>query len=151
MKKAITTAALALALSSSLAIADKDKSPKEKAIDYRQAVMTVVGANFKPMGAMMKGDIPYDAAVFARHAQDLGAIASVDILRGFPEDSEGDNSKAKGEIWLDWEDFKIKMDDMKREAATLAKVASTDDKAAIKTQFGTTAKTCKACHKQYKE
>jgi cytochrome c556 len=127
------------------------ESPTEKAIEYRQAVMTVVGANFKPMGAMIKGELPFDAAVFARHASDLAAVASVDILRGFPEDSEGEDSDAKPDIWLDWEDFKGKMDDMVRESAALAKVAAGNDKAAIKAQFGKTGKTCKACHKAYKE
>jgi cytochrome c556 len=132
------------------ALAAKD-DPKQKAIKYRTAVMTVVGSNFKPMGAMIKGELPFDAAVFARHAKDLAAVSSVDILRGFPEDSEGKGSEAKGEIWLEWDDFKAKMEDMQREAAALADVAAGDDKDAIKAQFGKTADTCKACHKKFKE
>ena len=140
---------LGLAIATPSLAADDD--PKKKAIKYRQAVMTVVGANFKPMGAMIKGEIPYDAAVFARHAKDLAAVSSVDVLRGFPEDSEGKGSEAKGEIWLEWDDFKAKMKDMQDEAATLAVVAAGTDKGAIKTQFGKTADTCKACHKKFKE
>ena len=100
---------------------------------------------------MVKGDIPYDAAVFARHAKDLAAVSSVDILRGFPEDSEGKGSEAKGEIWLEWDDFKEKMADMQREAAALPEVAAAGDKGVIKAQFGKTADACKACHKKFKE
>ena len=131
-------------------LAAKD-DPKQKAIKYRTAVMTVMGSNFKPMGAMIKGEAPYDAAVFARHAKDLAAVSSVDILRGFPEDSEGKGSEAKGEIWLEWDDFKDKMADMQREAAALAEVAAAGDKGVIKAQFGKTADACKACHKKFKE
>jgi cytochrome c556 len=148
MRKHLLTSLVALSLAAPAMAAD---SPTERAIKYRQAAMTVVGSNFKPMGAMIKGEIPFDAAVFARHAEDLSAIAGVDILRGFPEDSEGKGSDAKPDIWLDWEDFKAKMEDMTRETAALAKVAAGSDKAAIKDQFGKTAKTCKACHKAYKE
>lgn len=146
-----TTVALLLGASFTFPAMAANDDPKKQAIKYRQAVMTVVGANFKPMGAMMKGEIPFDAAVFARHAGDLAAITSVDILRGFPEDSEGKGSDAKPEIWLNWDDFKAKMEDMSRESAALAKVAAGSDTAAIKEQFGKTSKTCKACHKEYKE
>lgn len=141
---------LALGLATPPLAADED-SPRDRAVKYRKAVMTVVGANFKPMSAMVKGEIPYEPAVFARHAKDLAAISSVDILRGFPEDSEGKGSDAKPEIWLDWDDFKAKMDDMVRESSALAQVADGGDTGAIKDQFGKTAKTCKACHKKYKE
>ncbi len=151
MHKALATAAITLALTTSAITHAEEKSTRDKAVDYRQSAMTLIGANFKPMGAMVKGELAYDPAVFARHAKDLGAVASIDILRGFPEDSEGDNSDAKAEIWLEWEDFKSKMSDMQRETAALAKVAATDDKAAIKKQFGKTAETCKACHKKFKE
>jgi len=34
---------------------------QEKAIEYRQSVFTVVGWNFKPMGAMIKGEKPFNA------------------------------------------------------------------------------------------
>lgn len=148
MRKTLISLLATAVLAGPAAAAD---SPKDKAVKYRQAVMTVVGSNFKPMGAMVKGEIPFDAAVFARHASDLAAITGVDILRGFPEDSEGGDSEAKPDIWLDWEDFKAKMEDMSRESAALAKVATGGDKGAIKAQFGKTAKTCKACHKAYKE
>ena len=151
MNNKLLPAMLALSLTTTAVLAADHDDPKKGAIKYRKAVMTLVGANFKPMGAMMKGDIPFDAAVFARRAQDLAAVSHVDVLRGFPEDSEGDGSKAKGEIWLDWSDFKAKLGDMQKATTTLAQVAQGGDLAAIKEQFGITAKTCKSCHKQYKE
>lgn len=152
MHKAIAATAISLALTSAaLAHGEEHKSAREKAVDYRQSVMTLIGANFKPMGAMVKGDIPFDAAAFARYAKDMDAVAHLDVLRGFPEDSEGEGSDAKGEIWLDWADFKSKLGDMQTESAKLAKVAAEGDQGAIKAQFSDTAKACKSCHKQYKQ
>ena len=129
----------------------EDADPKKEAIEYRQSVMTIVGWNFKPMGAMVKGEKPFDAKAFATHAKDLAAVTGVDILSGFPEDSDGEGSKAKAEIWLKFDDFKDKMGAMQREAAKLAEVAAGGDPEAMKKQFGATGKTCKGCHDDYKE
>ncbi len=146
--------ALIFALGCGLAIpplqADED-SPVEAAIKYRQSAMKLVGANFKPMGAMLKGELPMDQAAFARFGKDLAAIAGIDILRGFPPDSEGADSKAKADIWLNWDDFRQQMEGFQAEAAKLGAVAAGGDPAAIKEQFGATGKTCKGCHDDYKE
>ncbi len=128
-----------------------DETPTERAIKYRQSAMTLVGANFKPMGAMLKGELEYDQAAFARHAADLAAVAGIDILRGFPTDSEGEGSDAKPDIWLDWGKFERGMQRLAEQTAKLAEVAAGADRAAIKEQFAATAKTCKGCHDAFKE
>jgi cytochrome c556 len=143
--------AAAVLMATSLAAHAQDSDPKKDAIKYRQGAMAVVGWNFKPMGAMVKGDRPFDAKAFAAHAKDLAAVSSLDILAGFPADSDGKGSKAKPEIWMKWDDFKAKMGDMTRETAKLAEVAKGGDEAAMKKQFGETGKTCKGCHDDYKE
>jgi cytochrome c556 len=147
----LSVTAAALLTATSLAANAQDADPKKEAVKYRQSVMTIVGWNFKPMGAMVKGDRPFDARAFAAHAKDLTAVSSVNILAGFPEDSDGKDSKAKAEIWLKWDDFKDKMGTMQREIGKLGEVAAGGDEGAIKKQFGAAAKTCKACHDDYKE
>jgi cytochrome c556 len=113
--------------------------------------MTVFRWNIKPMGDMMKGDIPYDGAAFARHAKDLAAAASVDLLSGFPEESEEGDTDAKPEVWMDWEDFQKKFKDLQEQSAKLAEVAAGGGRGVIAEQFNATAETCKACHKKFKE
>ena len=142
------TALLAAAVA---AQAEEKADPKKEAIKYRQAAMTLIGANFKPMGAMVKGDVPFNAQEFARRSKDVAAVSSIDLLAPFPQDSDGTGSKAKPEIWMKWDDFKKKMGDMERETAKLAEVAKGGDVAAVKKQFGETGKTCKSCHDDYKE
>lgn len=124
----------------------------EQAVEYRQGVMNIVGWNFKPMGAMVKGKTAFDKAAFAAYANELQAATRLNLLSGFPEDSdESDETAAKAEIWMDWEDFQQKFKDLQQQAAALAKVAGEGDEEAVKQQFGKTAKTCKSCHKAYKE
>lgn len=124
----------------------------EAAVEYRQGVMNTVGWNFKHMGAMVKGKVKFDQAAFAAYANELQAATRFNLLSGFPEDSDdSDETAAKAEVWMDWEDFEQKFKDLQQQAAELAKVAGKGDEAAIKQQFGNTGKTCKACHKAYKE
>jgi cytochrome c556 len=121
----------------------------EDAIKYRKGVYAVMGWNFRPMAAMVKGDLPYDAAAFARNAEIVAYMSKLP-LEGFVPGSETGETKAKPEIWLDMDDFKAKMEKMQGEAAKLAEVAKSGDLAAIKAQFGETGKACKACHDKYR-
>jgi len=140
-----------LLMATTVAAHAQDADPTKEAVEYRQSVMTVVGWNFKPMGAMVKGERPFDAKAFAAHAKDLAAVSGVNILAGFPADTDVKGSKAKPEIWMKWDDFKDKMGTMQRELAKLGEVAAGGDEGASKKQFGAAAKTCKACHDDYKE
>ena len=143
-------AALLLAACSSLFAGSVSAQAKpEDAIKYRQGVYRVIGWNFGPMAAMVKGDRPYDAAVFAHNAEIVAYMSKLP-LEGFVPGSESGETKAKPEIWLDLDDFKAKLEKMQGEAAKLAEVAKGGDFAAIKTQFGETGKACKACHDKYR-
>ena len=136
-----------------LAIASAADSKPEDAVRYRQSVYTVIGWNFKPIGAMMKGEIPFDAAAVARHAQYVEMMSKT-AIEGFPKGSGPDavkNTEAKPEIWTDWNQFETKMTDFQQEAAKLVEVAKGGDQGAIKAQFGKTAETCKACHKEFRK
>lgn len=121
----------------------------EDAIKYRQGVYRVIGWNFGSMAAMAKGEKPYDAAAFARHAE-IVAFMSKLPLEGFTPGSENGETKAKPEIWLDMDDFKAKLEKMQGEAAKLAEVAKGGDLAASKAQLGETGKACKACHDKFR-
>ena len=125
--------------------------PVDEAIEYRQAVMNVYYWNLNAMGNMAKGKVPFDAAVFARHAKDLAAATQLELMAAFPEDSVNDDSDASDTIWLDWEKFQDKHKALGEQAAKLAEVAAGGDEAAMKEQFGATGKTCKGCHDDYKK
>jgi cytochrome c556 len=127
------------------------ESAKERAIDYRQGLMEVFGWNLTALGAVIKGEAPYDKAVFERHARDLASAAQLDVLKGFPEDSVSDESDAKDEIWLQWPLFGDKYRALQEETDKLARVSASGDLEKIRPQFQETAAACKGCHKEFKK
>ncbi len=116
----------------------------------RQSYFALIGMTFSPMGDMVKGKIPWDGDKFGRWASDLAAVSTYQVERGFAPGSEGGKTRAKPEIWLDMEDFEEHLEEMRTEAAKLAKVAAMGDQAATKAQFAATGKTCKSCHDEFK-
>ena len=149
MKKSITLVALAALL----AIAPVAFTHLENAAfnqSYRQSLFALMGANFGPMGSMMKGEIPWDGEQFARWAGDLDRVAQLDIMRGFPPGSDGGKTRAKPNIWQNTEDFEAKIADLRREAAAMAEQADSGDRKALMKQFHKTGGTCKSCHDEYK-
>lgn len=148
------TATLLLATLSAPAVAheEEEEAGHSKAIDYRNSVMTVLKWNIGPMGKMVKGETPFDKAAFARHAKDLNAAAHLDLLPGFPEDSdEGEDTAARSDIWMEWEDFVEKYRTLKKAASELAETASSGGLEAIKPKFGAVGKACKSCHDAFKD
>lgn len=122
----------------------------DRAIHYRQGVYAMIGWNFGPMGAMVKGEAPFDAAAFGKRAERV-AWLSQQIEEGFPKGSDtGATTDAKPGIWEDFADFQAKLADLQRESQALATTAKAGDEAATKAQFVKTAGTCKACHDVYR-
>ncbi|MCU7805537.1 MAG: cytochrome c [Candidatus Thiodiazotropha sp. (ex Lucinoma borealis)] len=122
----------------------------ERAVDYRQGVMNIFSWNMKAMGSMMKGEVPFDQKAFALHASDLAGTATLNLLPGFPEDSESDESDALPEIWMEFDDFEKKYQNLGRLTKALSEVAASGDKTALSKALEKTGKACKACHKKYK-
>ncbi|MET0069414.1 MAG: cytochrome c [Candidatus Thiodiazotropha sp.] len=122
----------------------------EKAVDYRQGVMNVYSWNMKAMSNMMKGKIPYDQKAFAAHADDLAAASTLNLMPGFPEDSESEESDALPEIWMEFDDFEAKHKALGEAAGNLSRVAAEGEKGAMGEALKKAGKACKACHKKYK-
>jgi cytochrome c556 len=153
MKLSKTTwiAAMLVAALGAAGIATAD-SNHGKAIDYRSSLMGIYKWNMGNMGDMMKGKTPFDQAAFAGFAKDLATATQLNLMVGFPEGSdEGDDTDALPDIWLNWEDFVKKYEDLGAASAKLAEVAKSGDKQAIGAQMGEVGKACKACHKNYKD
>lgn len=116
----------------------------------RQSYFALVGMTFGPMGDMVKGKIDWDSERFAAWSEDLAAVSSFGVERGFAPGSEGGKTRAKTGIWENRDDFDAKLSDFRDAAAKLAEAARSGDADAMKAQFGETGKTCKACHDEYK-
>lgn len=151
-KKLIAVSALLLTTVSAQATSHEEHAKGIKAqVDYRQGAMQVIGWNFKAMGKMVKGKTEFDKASFTNHAADMNRAAQLDILAGFPEDSEHDESRATADIWFKWDEFEEKMSAFRSQADELDKAAASGDEAVMKAQFAETGKSCKSCHKAFRE
>jgi cytochrome c556 len=122
----------------------------EDAIKYRRGVMAAQAWNMGVMGAMVKGERPYDKAEFAQRAANVAALSKM-ALEGFQvPGAESGDTKAKPEAFTEMDKFKAGMDKLALETGRLSQVASSGDLDAIKAQFGEVGKQCKGCHDNYR-
>jgi cytochrome c556 len=123
-------AATALLLSTAPLWAQED--PFKDAVEVRHGLMLQMASDLGKIGAMAKGDAPYDAAIAGKA---VGKSA---------------DSFAKAEIWATPDDFLAKLADLNTAAATLVAGAGTDLDTA-KAGLGMVGKACGACHETYRQ
>nr|AUN37329.1 putative c' cytochrome [uncultured bacterium] len=123
----------------------------EDAIKYRKSAMALIGYNFGSIGAMVNDKKPYNKDEAIRNANRVEALSDHPWEFFGPGTDKGAETKAKADVWKDHAKFDAAGKKMQTEAAKLAQVAKTGDVAALKTQFGATAQSCKACHDDFRE
>lgn len=138
-----------LALSSLIALPVVFAADKSDPVEAREAIMTALSRNMKAMGAMAKGEQPFDAAVFANHAKVVANEANKDLVALFPAGSD-EFTDAKPEIWQNMDDFKARAAALKEKANALAAVSATRDKGKMLAAQGELGKVCEGCHQKYK-
>jgi len=123
----------------------------EDVIKFRQGVFQVVGWHMRTMGGMVKGQIPYDQAEFARNAEIVAMMSTVAPHAFAPGSDKGAPTRAKPEIWSDAAGFKKVADGFQAEATKLAQVAKTAGSVdQVRGQFSALSKSCGACHDNYR-
>jgi cytochrome c556 len=119
----------------------------DDSIAVRMYLMENVGANAKQLKAKLDAGQITDAALNA------GAIAlhASQIPNLFPPGSTSDSSRAKPEIWQQWDDFVQSAHGLRDAAEELGHAASQDNgdeaKAKLKAVFGS----CKGCHDGFRK
>ncbi len=153
MQRQLRKLVLAISASAGLALSFQAAShmvKEEPRQSYRQSYFTLLAMNFGPIGAMVKGEMPWDDAMLKVFADDLAALASMDVSRAFTPGSETGTTRAKPEIWENQEDFKAKLGDLQEALVALQQVASSGDKQAVAKAVGAAGEACKSCHDEYK-
>jgi cytochrome c556 len=122
----------------------------EDVIKFRKGVFQVAFWHFRPLGAMAKGEIPFDQASAARNAEIVAMMGTV-IPSGFPAGTDKGDTRARSEIWTDPAGFRKVAENFQAEASKLeqmAKTATSVDQ--LRAQIGVVAKACSACHDNYR-
>jgi cytochrome c556 len=119
----------------------------QQAVPFREYLMENIGANAKEM----KGKI--DAGTLKEAKMNAAAIAlhSTRIAGLFPEGSTSDSSRAKEEIWQNWDAFLASATELSTEADALAVAAGENNAAAVKEHMQKMFGTCKGCHDQFRK
>lgn len=145
-KLILATTATVLAIGTGAVFAQFQNA--EKAVDYRESVFTVMGTHFGRIGAVVKGEAPFNKDEVAKNAA-IVAMMSTLPWQAFGPGTEG--GKAKPEVWSDNTKFKAASEKMQLAVADLNKVAQSGDQENIKKAFGAAGATCKGCHDDFKK
>lgn len=130
-------------------------SPEEQvladAIENRQYNMKDMGAAFKSITDEVRSENPDKNTMFYA-AKSIQASAR-NHSHWFPAGSGpelGIETRAKPEIWQDWEDFNEGVEKFIGESGKLVATMQTTDISGQKAQVKATARTCKACHERFR-
>ena len=119
---------------------------QEDDIKKRKGLMKSNSKSAKAIkGAVKEGDF----AAIEENAKKIEANAG-NLVALFPEGSTAKKSRAKAEIWQEWDDFKAKVNDLKNAARQLANAASAKDSEQVKVHSKALGKSCGSCHKRYR-
>jgi cytochrome c556 len=121
----------------------------EDAIKYRQSVMFLVGQHFSRMGAVVKGEQPYNKEAFEKNAVLVDSLYRL-ALEAFMAPGSDKGSGMKADALAQKDKFTQMHNTTEAELAKLVAVAKGGDLNAIKPQFGAAGASCKACHDAYR-
>jgi cytochrome c556 len=145
-KRSLHTIALFVTLAISASALAQFQKPDD-AIRYRRAVFEVMSFHFGAINQALT------TGPFAAHDVEANALL-VDSLAKLPWHAflpgTQASSRAKPEIWTQKDRFKKAVDEFQGNTAALLQAAHGGDKAAVKTAFDNTAKSCKGCHDQFR-
>ena len=114
-------------------------------------MMKGMGDAMKTMGAMFKGEAPFEPAVVAEKAALLAKHAKM-IADMTPEGSNDHPSEALPIIWQEWDDYVASATKLADEGEKLVDVASNGaELAETRAQFINVSKTCGTCHDRFRK
>ncbi|MBU3636824.1 cytochrome c [Polynucleobacter sp. es-MAR-4] len=120
----------------------------EDAIKYRQNVFNVMATSFGKIGAVVKGEAPFNKEEVAKNAAVVAMLSTLP-WQAFGPGTEGGN--ALPGVWSDNAKFKAAGEKMQLAVANLNTAAQSGDQEAIKKAFGAAGATCKGCHDDFKK
>lgn len=139
-------AVVALAAVSTLAQA---QSKPEDQIRLRQGGLQLLAKNVGVLGAIVKGDVPFNKDAVNARAEYINALVGDIYGSGFGAASDkGLPTRANAKIWSDAAGFKAAVDKLTVATKKLEGVA---DVAALKTAMGDVAAACKNCHDNFRD
>ncbi|PSJ41067.1 c-type cytochrome [Zobellella taiwanensis] len=125
----------------------------DDAVKYRQSIYQVMSAQTSVMGAMVKGEVDFDAAALHQRALNLGNAASLLGDTYFPETRGESTSNLLDKAWDDMDGFQAKGQAFGSALQDLIAVSGEADFDAAKARPVVTKvlQSCKSCHDDYRK
>ena len=117
----------------------------DAAIKYRKAAFTVMSTHFARIGAVAKGEVPFNKEEVAKNAAIVNAMASLPWQAFGPGTEGGDALPA---VWSDEAKFKSAQEKLIAATATLSSAGDLD---AVKKATANVGAACKNCHDDFKK
>lgn len=154
MKRMIVAAMVAAGIVAGTGVAVSGEA-EDKAIKARQSVMQLYSFNLGKLGAMVKGEMEYDAAQAKIAADNLVAAASIRQDAMWPEGTAMEDAGMEGKTWAKkaaWDTFP---EVSKKHEALVAAADKMAEAAgggvdAIKAAIGAVGASCKGCHENFR-
>ena len=150
MLRLLTTVAAASLVLAGAAVAQD--APFSAQIKARQGIMFYRALQLGTLGAMAKGEAPYDAAAAQAAADNLLTAVAIDTSMLWPKGSDHDanpESIALPAIWAEGSDIADKGKAMVAAARALQAAAGTGLEP-MKAAMGPVGEACGACHKPFR-
>jgi cytochrome c556 len=150
MNKKLLAVVLGASLGAGYSVYVAAQAKPDVLVKQRQAAMTLQGKYLGPIGAMLKGAVPYNADVVARNATYLESLSQMP-WDGFTPETQSEKTKAKPELFKDGPKVQQMIAEFQANTAKLGAAARAKDEAGVRAAFGAVAKSCGGCHDAYRE
>jgi len=150
MKKRATWILVVLWVGLSAAAAFAQFAKTEDAIKYRQSAMFLIGQHFSRMGAVVKGEAPYQKGDFEKNAVLVESLYRLP-LQAFLAPGSDTGSSMKADALSQKDKFTQMHTATEAELVKLVAAAKGGDLNSIKSQFGAAGASCKACHDAFRK
>lgn len=115
-------------------------------IERRSQLMRRVRDTFEPLRAMlMAGELE----ILIVKSTELHEMAR-DIEKSFAQKALADDSRARSEIWSDWEDFRTKAGAFAAAVAGVRSAAQSGDAKETNARIDRVTASCKSCHRSFR-
>jgi cytochrome c556 len=150
VKRSFALAAVGMTLAAGIAFDAAAQAKPEDLVKQRRAAMTLMAKYIGPVGAMVQGKVPYDAAVVARNTSFVDTLDKMPWDGFNPSTRDVKDTHAKPDIYSEADKFQSRWEHLQSEVAKLAAAAKGGDQNAVKAAFGGVGKACKACHDDFR-
>ena len=152
MKRMIVAGAVALMCAGGVAGAQEQISPEVAAeiVASRQAAFMMSGVTMGSIKAGLDANAPAQSMAFSSAALGRWSSSMTNLFPPGTGPGVVSTTRAKPEIWTDWEGFRGKAGEYSAAAARLQELIAAGDNAAALEQFMVVRATCQSCHDAYR-